>query len=203
MPLSIQRYYKHYASVSGTLAAIIGGLPLISEFLPYGLSEYAFPPLGRASIPARLFTVILAVGFSLIVFHLKDSPFIQSRRGRRGRIFGSFMVTCCGLVLCFILYHQFAREVPISTPGAQQKVLVSIGYRRTEFTKTQYSDWPDEKILEHAGFTDGDIDRLWTSGSVLMVRLALFLTYGLVLCSSVVLWSLGVLYDALGEAPGP
>jgi hypothetical protein len=88
---------------------------------------------------------------------------------------------------------RFVRAIPEVN---QADHIVSVGYKRTEFAKSTLGDASDEEMLRDRGLTDEDIRSLWTTRSLSLSRLLLFVSCMGCTLSLVALASLGVLLQA-------
>lgn len=199
--LTIQKFYKNYVSTWGALGTLIGGFPLFSGILREDLASFTFPPLGQFTLTARVGALFLAAGVTFITFSLKDALFLRSRSRRTKALCWTFIGSFVALLMYLSAHHQFVREIPI--PAEHATFQVSIGYERTEFAEKEFRNMDDWEMLRQRGTTEEEISRLWTSKSILISRLSLFISYQLTLLALVFMCSLGVLFDAYGTAPDP
>jgi hypothetical protein len=107
-------------------------------------------------------------------------------------------IALAGICFCVYigLFLRFVRTVDIPTKGAS--VQVSVGYERTEFAKTNFSAESDWELLRDRGTDEEEIWRLWTTKSLLISRLSLYITYSFFIFLLVIAFGWGVLYQ-LGQ----
>lgn len=96
----------------------------------------------------------------------------------------------------YLLTYVKGVETPNS--GTQYR---TIGGQRTEEALQKLPKESDQGILEIAGLTDGDIERMWTPSSVRDARLQLFISYVIGLAS--INFALGSFARASASAPNP
>jgi hypothetical protein len=199
--MNILDYYKHFVSISGALAGLVSGFPLISSLLPKDLSRYIFPPLGQVEIPARISAVLLSLAVTYVVYFYRDASFVGSKSGRRKVLVGSVLLGLAFVCVYLVLNLTFVRERDI--PTEKSSVLVSIGYKRTEAAKATFGNASDEEMLRRRGTEEEEIRGLWTLRSIAVVRISMFLSYACSFLSLVAIFSLGVLFDFCGIASSP
>jgi hypothetical protein len=148
-----------------------------------------FPPLGNAESVAR-FGIIL---FSLAVTYL--ALFWRNwRTGNNAKRVAMAMLlglVCFGLY--FIACQRFVRRIDITSSGTS--VFVSVGYQRTEFATETFGPATDWEILRERGIQEEEIERLWTTSSIVTARLALFISFCGMILFLVAAFSCGVLYQ--------
>jgi hypothetical protein len=182
----------------GFVATAVSVLPLISGLFPEQLSLYLFPPLGNIW---RTIAVILAALVTLILFFAKDVSFAVSKSGRLRALLRTFLLAGIGACLFLVATYCFVRALDI--PSIGKTVTVTIGFKRTEFGKSlspQGSDW---ELLRLRGPSEEQIRKLWTGGSILLARLALFIAYLVFLLGATATACLAVLFDCLGLPTSP
>jgi hypothetical protein len=188
--ITIEKYYGSFKSLQGVLAAGFCIIPLASNWL---LSGRIFPPLGNETILAQGFTVLLGVAVTFLVFLMRDAAVIRIRR----RIVNLFFVA----VVCFCAYiaahYRFVRIVEI--PSASAEATVSVGYQRSAFSDAAFPGATDSDVLISRGFTEDEINRIWTAKSIWLARLSLISSFLGCMLSLVGVASLGVLLHARGE----
>jgi hypothetical protein len=116
----------------------------------------------------------------------------QPRKIKRVMI-GAFVLAVCLLTAHIALNIGFVR--PLTLPGPEGTINVSVGFERTNFAKDHFESVSDWDMLRARGLREEDIQELWTLRSLLLVRVTLFLTYSGVLVVIVGILSLGVLSD--------
>jgi hypothetical protein len=200
--LKVKDYYKHFVSIYGALSAAIASFPLLSKLLPEGQAAYLFPPLGDQEPAFRAAALILGALVTLAIYFSKDMAAGLTGRGRVVLFLTILAPSLAGLLGFFVLSQSFVRTVPV--PGMETEVVVSVGYERTPYAQTKFpagaTDW---ELLRGRGLTEEEVQRLWTSGSVIKARLGLYISYMLFLLPAVAAGSVGVLLDKLGGPAAP
>jgi hypothetical protein len=192
-PITLVEYYKSFKKLSGLLASLISVSPLLSLLLPESAAQYVFPPLGIADSPARIGALVAAWATTYFAFFF---------RGVGGRSLSKRISIAIPIALVFLfiyvgLYLRFVREIDISSTGS--RVQVSVGYHRTQFANETFGTESDWNMLRQRGPSEEEIWHLWTTKSVILVRLGLLVAHlGFTLCL-VAAFSWGVLYQ-LGES---
>ncbi len=194
--LTFGNYYKRFMNIRGVIAVLVGSFPATSRFLSNDSSRYIFPPLGQTETPARIIIGLLVLAVTYIVFFEKEAPFIGSARSRRRALLLTVVLALLGFCIYLVSNLLWVREVVI--PAQHSSVLVSVGFQRTAFAKSTFGSSSDEEMLRNRGTTEEEIRKLWTLGSIVLVRIALFLSYASGLLLLVGTLSLGALYEACG-----
>lgn len=184
---SLRKYYASFKSFRGILASLLGGFPLISSFLPGYL--HTFPPLGDIEAAARGGLVILAFGISFCVYFWSEEM-----RRRAGLV----LALAIGIILLSLFGYlalslRFVTRVDI--PSRDSAVYVSIGYERTPFANSTFGPLSDTEMLRERGTDEEQVRMLWTSKSLIIVRLLLYATYSLLILSLVGVFSFAVVHD--------
>jgi hypothetical protein len=78
-------------------------------------------------------------------------------------------------------------------------VQVSVGYERSDFAKANFAGDTDWELLRERGTGEEDIWRLWTTKSLLISRLSLYISYSLFIFSFVAAFSWGIV-DQLSQS---
>lgn len=127
-----------------------------------------WPPLGSIeTYMAGLAAVLIGiVGALPISFRTKT---IAKAWARAGLLFAFVSLLVYG---GFLLRYVKSVETPHN--GTQYR---TVGGQRTAEAFQKFPASSDEEILEQAGLTDGDIERMWTPSSVWFARLGLFASY--------------------------
>jgi hypothetical protein len=195
--LTVKTYYKHFLSVYGVLSAAVAGFPLLSKLLPEHWGAYLFPPLGDQGPPARVAAFILGALVTLTIYFSKDWLAGLTKKGRVWIFLALIAIALISLMAFFVLSQRFVRTIPI--PSMKTEAVVSVGYERTPFALSSYGEATDLEILGRRGFTEEQIEKLWTQSSIIKARSGLFLSDLIFLLSAVAIGSLGVLFDKLGS----
>jgi hypothetical protein len=198
MKVTIGRYYKSFASLQGALGCLPFLPPVLKAFLSdsSGIAEYLFPPLGDSQQVVFAGTVGLLLFTTFVVFTC--CRLAQTVRASVPAIlmFGSTL----GVVVLIALYVPYVRSVAV--PSVHLEVPVSIGYQRTDFALQTYPQWDDWEMLHDRGPWEEQIQKLWTTRSIIVVRLLLWASYTLSLVCMLSCVSLAV-YQHASEEPPP
>jgi|SRR5579862_8216784 len=197
--MTLTYYYKHFQSVFGALAALIGSIPLLSLLVHDSFGKYIFPPLGGFETVAGIVAFVLVVQSTFIVFFMQDGDFIQSKQ-RRNR---GLLILLCGSVVALVTYLMFYTAFVCTTSVADKVVTNSIGFERTQFAQQTFGGVENCAMLKERGPYENQVRKLWTMRSIVIIRSGLLLAYLVCLLSTVGLTSLAILYDACGPAPNP
>ena len=84
----------------------------------------------------------------------------------------------------------------VERPSEGDAVVVIVGYERTPFAVQTFPGASDWDVLRGYG-TSQEVFRNWTSSSIYVGRLGLFLSYALALVAGIALLGLEVLYSIL------
>jgi hypothetical protein len=199
--MDLVNYYKRFLTVSGLFAGLVSAFPLFSKILPEGISRYVFPPLGQIEMPARVSVILLGVAATYVVFFYRDADFVSSKKHRRRILVAWALGSLVFIGLYLGLNLAFVRESGI--PTKDTTVLVSVGYRRTDFARTTFGNATDEEMLHQRAANEEEIRRLWTLRSVIVVRLSMFIAYACSFLAPIAIFSFGVLFDFVGPATSP
>lgn len=180
-------YYKNFKEVSGIMASAFTVVPLVSALLPATPSAYSFPPIGDASMPARLGAFILAALVTFVCF-FDQTPAKPARKLTLITVASLLSLFC--YALCF---NHFVRKIEI--PANDSEIFLSIGYERTTFAAQTFGSEDDWDILRARGTREEEVTKLWTARSLDIARLALFASYCGFLLPIVAAFSLGVRYQ--------
>lgn len=191
--LTVRAYYKRYLSLYGLMSAAIGGLPILSKLLPEGWGGYVFPPLGDQGPIFRGAALILCALVTLIVYFAYPRYARYDKRERVRTLLLTAIVSVLGVMAFFILSQRFVRHIAVPTRNVE--LVVSVGYERTDFAQKTFGPATDWELLRYRGINEEEIQRLWTSRSIILVRLGLFVSYMAFLIGALSCTSLGVLFD--------
>lgn len=182
--ISVGQFYAQFKSLYGLIAGVFGLLPPALGFFLPGL---IFPPLGNETVLAQFFVVIFGVAVTYSMFWMKYDPEIRVRR--RMKVFFVFGI----ILFCiyFGLHFRFVQRIDI--PSVGEHSFVSVGYERSAFALGSFDSVSDSEMLHSRGFSEEEIERLWTLKSLCISRLALFITFLGSVLSIVAFASLGVL----------
>ena len=177
-------YYKHFKGVLGAMTWVFAAVPAASALLPSDAGIYLFPPLGAMNWTARVGAVVIMLIATFVAY-------VLSGGNRPRRVVVMFIVGLVSFVAFFLLSLRLVRTIEI--PSRNSSIVVSIGYHRTEFARSNFPQDTDEEMIRQSGPRDEDIKKLWTPWSVDLARLALFLSCLSFLLSWTFTLSFGVL----------
>jgi hypothetical protein len=191
--MTLRRYYSSFKSLTGILAGLVAAFPYISKLLPSDASAYAFPPLGDGEAIARIAAVLFAVAVTFGVFFWASRLSVNIARV----IAISFAISALSFCLYFGLHIGFVRRLDV--PSQKTTVYVSVGYERTEFAKANFKSATDEDLIRGRGMDDEQIRLLWTTKSLIIARLSLYVSYCVCILGLVLAFSTGVAHDVLSR----
>jgi hypothetical protein len=187
--ITLRQYYLSFKSISGVMAGLLSAIPFLSKLAPDAYAAYGFPPLGSLEGPARIGTFVFAWAATYFAFFARAG----SPSGDRKRIAAAMVFAFVFLCLYFGLFLRFVRTIEI--PAKNISVQVSVGYERTDFAKDNFGAASDWEILRARGTGEEEIWKLWTTKSLLVCRLSLYIAYSIVVLSLVAAFSWGVIYQ--------
>jgi hypothetical protein len=182
--ISVVEYYKSFKSIQGIFAATCGLLPPASNFV---LPGRIFPPLGNETVASQAFVVLLSLAVTYLVYLCQASTKAALQRA----MWVCFALAAASFCLYFGVHLRFVRSIDV--PSTHGELNVSVGYDRTNFANETFGTASDWEMLRYRGTDDEEIMKLWTSGSIYIVRLALLLSYLGLILSLIAFASLGVL----------
>jgi hypothetical protein len=156
------------------------GAPYLSQH--YGQSSFVWPPLGSLeayAVPAA--TIVIGL-FSLL------PNLIGNRQNAKSWLKLSVGTTIVAFILFSGLVARYVISVETPENGVQTR---SIGFRVEPRIRALYPDKNDPELLRIGGLEDWQIQKVWTPGSVLALRLSLLTSFSL---------TLGLANVALGAA---
>ncbi len=166
--VSLLEYYTAFKSVLGGIVMVLAALPFIAILLPQPIATYAFPPLGDSETISRVGTVGSVALATFVVY------FLRSRRASLCVLTASLLAIGT-FALYLVFFSTFVRKIDI--PSEKTAVFVSVGFERTEFAVKTFDDASDWEMLRHRGLTEEAVRQLWTINSILIARLALWLSF--------------------------
>jgi hypothetical protein len=187
---SLAQYYLTFKSVLGIVAVAISAVPLLSKALPSPEDGYGFPPLGDAEVPARIGAFVIGLAATFFAFFSATDSASKNRK----LITGAIVSIAVCLFIYVALFSRFVRKVEISS--LRTSVQVTVGFHRTDSALATFDGETDWEMLRHRGTDDEQLEWLWTSRSLLIARLSLFITYCVFIFSVVAAFSWGVLEDS-------
>ena len=171
------------------MAGLLTAVPFLSKLVPDAYAAYVFPPLGSVEGPARIGTFVFAWASTYFAFFARAG----SLSGDRKRIVAAMVFAFVFLCVYFGIFLRFVRTIEIPTKNIS--VQVSVGYERTDFAKDNFGAASDWEILRTRGTDEEEIWKLWTTKSLLVCRLSLYIAYSIVVLSLVTAFSWGVIYQ--------
>lgn len=197
--LTINEYYKQFVSVLGASAVGIGSIPFISSLFDNNLKVLQFPPIGDYTIACKIMLGFILVATSLIILFLQNTRFVLNDSYRLKSLIVLFFIVLISFSLNTALSSAFVKRI---NPLENEYLLVSIGYEKTDFAKKNLLDYTDYEILEKVrGFTEADIQKVWTKTSLIITRLSLLLSYSLFFVSAISILCISILSNALVLTP--
>ena len=190
--MTIAEYYRSYVGVLGAISGFVTAIPGLSYLLPSDYAGYIFPPVGPFEPMARALTVLAAIFATFIALYLP-----RKRLGIAMTICGLLFVTA-GL-LYFWSFSRYVRIIQI--PSLKQSIMVSIGSQRTQFAIEAFPDQTDWEILKERGFEEEEIEKLWTTNSILLARVLLWASLTGVIIFPVTALGIGIASEAQTKAP--
>jgi len=182
---------QYYVSAQGLITAVVAvALPFASKVVGSDAAPYIFPPLDGMDGIARLGLVLLCLSVSIGVYFL---AVVQPPRSPSVVIWIALLLAVICLISYLAAYQRFVRNVEI--PTKESTVHVSVGYRRTQFAIQTFGSASDWTMLQARGTSEEEIERLWTVDSVVVGRLALYLSCALTTMSFLFLFSFALAHD--------
>jgi uncharacterized membrane protein len=155
---------------AGLGTAGFASLPIIGPKVLH--TPYVWPPLGSfETFAAPTATAVIAIVGALPSFF---KQFDTWRKWRGNGLGMSVILVIVALFFYVLLLLSYVKGVETPNNGTQYR---TVGSQRTQKAQDLFHDQSDEKILEQAGLSDGDIEEMWTSSSVREARLQLFSSY--------------------------
>jgi len=197
MKVTLLQYYKSFASLYGSFAAIPIVPLALHACIPdsHTVAEYLYPPLGNVQQLAFAASVGFLFLTTLVIFICCRS----ARRIHPSMPMLLIIGVAFGVCVLIGLYVSFVKRVEVRSVNLE--VPVSIGYQRTPFALQTYPQLSDWEVLHDRGPWEDQIQKLWTPQSVGMVRALLWLSYTLTLACFLSVVCLGVYQHAVEETP--
>ena len=150
-------------------AAVVGA-PFLAKH--YSQSPFIWPPLGSVETYGA-YAAFLIIG----LFCLLPTT-LDSKHQAKSCLRGSIVMTCVVFVLYAFLVERYVISVETPNNGVQTR---SVGFRVEPRIRVQFPDKNDPELLRIGGLEDWQIQKVWTPGSVLALRLSLLLAFSLTL----------------------
>lgn len=193
--IKLTTYYKNFVSLRGTLAIILGVIP-VTSFLTSDWGIYIFPPLGKHETLWKLLAVIMVILVTVIVYMMQDKPIVLDKAKRLYVALGTLGISLLLGITLGVLYGLYVHNIYVQTN--KETVLVSVGYERTEFGNGEkFRNLSDRQILVDNGVHERVVEKFWTQSSTVTVRVALYVIYILILILLSALSSFLVLYNLI------
>lgn len=195
MQITVRQYYSGFVSLFGVAASTAFIPPLLHLFMPESseFADYLYPPLMDFKWIGIAATIgVLMVATYVVFVYCESAEKILPRLP--AVLMGTMAVSACALLL---LYVPYVRRVPV--PAVNLEVPVSIGFERTQFAHQTYQQSTDWEILHSVGPTEDEIQKLWTTRSICVVRLFLWIFYTLTISCFLSVISLSVYRHTVEE----
>lgn len=164
--------------LSKVLRAAVAALPLAGDRIRH--IPLIWPPLGSIETYAAVAAAAVIAVFGTLPMFLRTKA--QAK-----------LAAAVGVGLAFFslfpygyFLSKYVKRVETPKDGIQYR---TVGSRRTAEALQKLPGKTDVEILQIAGLTDGDIERMWTPESVEHVHLELFLSY--MTCFALVNFAIG------------
>ena len=146
------------------------GAPFVAQH--YSQSSFIWPPLGSLeTYGAYVATVIIGL-FSLL------SLVLESKREAKSHLKAAIAMAFVVFLIYAFLVERYVISVETPANGVQTR---SVGFRVEPRIRALYPDKNDPELLRIGGLEDWQIQKVWTPGSVLALRLSLLITFSLTL----------------------
>jgi len=187
--LSLKQYYTSGRGIVTAVAAV--GLPLASKIVGPDSASWIFPPLGAMDGIARFGLLALCLGVSVGAYFAAAAQ----RPNHPSRVIWATIVLAISCLCAYLAaYQRFVLRIEVPSRGTS--VHVSVGYQRTQFADQTFGPASDWAMLQARGTDEEEINRLWTSESIILARLALYLSCTLTTLTFLFLFSFAVAHDA-------
>ena len=187
--LTLRSYYSDFKSARGIGTAVGIILPVIPKVKSGTWTEYLLAPLGSADIIARVLLAVLCIAMTYLVYFFFQGQLKKARK--RTLLLTLFVIPFLCACLYVVFCMCFVRNINI--PALERSAYVSVGFQRTAFAKQTFGSMTDEEMLRSRGFDDEEIRRLWTPLSLILARVALFVSWSGIGLSLICGLSLGLL----------
>jgi hypothetical protein len=139
-----------------------------------------WPPLGSIETYAAGVAVVVIGFFGALPVLIKTKS-----HAKKGAKIGLGLSLASLFIYGFFLL-TYVKGVETPKNGVQYR---TIGSQRTDEAEQKFPGKSDAEILQNAGLTDGDIERMWTPSSVSHARIGLFISY--ILCFAAANFAIG------------
>jgi hypothetical protein len=160
-------------------AAILGA-PYLAQH--YGQASFVWPPLGSLETYGAYAAMVLIGLFSLL------PNVLENKQQAKSWLKWAMATTCVAFMLYAFLVERYVISVETPANGVQTR---SVGFRVEPRIRALYPDKNDPELLRIGGLEDWQIQKVWTPGSVLALRMSLLSTFAI---------TLGLANVALGAA---
>jgi hypothetical protein len=164
--------------LSKLLRAAIAALPLAGDRIQH--VPLIWPPLGSIETYAAVAAAAIIAAFGALPM------FFRTKSQARLTAAISIGLAFSSLFPYGYFLSRYVKRVETLRDGIQYR---TIGSQRSAEALQKLPGKSDEEILEIAGLTDGDIERMWTPESVEQVHLELFVSY--LACFALVNFAIG------------
>jgi hypothetical protein len=191
--ISLKQYYTSGRGIVAAVAAV--GLPFASKVVGPDSAAWIFPPLGGMDGIARFGLLALCLGVSVGAYFVA----VVRRPSRPSRVIWVTILLAVSCLSAYLAaYQRFVLRVEVPSRGTS--VHVSVGYQRTPFADQTFGAASDWAMLQARGTDEEEINRLWTARSIILARLALYLSCTLTTLTFLFLFSFAVAHDASEQA---
>jgi hypothetical protein len=151
----------------GAISAIpIGGSAI--HLLQIHLPQLIWPPLGGIEVYAAGLAVVVIAVFGKLPSLFKIENHVKKWMGI------GILAAVVSLSTYVFLLSRYVKGVETPDNGIQYR---TIGSQRSAEAEQKFAQLSDQEIMQIAGLTDGDIERMWTPSSVANVKFELFFSY--------------------------
>jgi hypothetical protein len=186
--VSLKQYYTSARGIVTAAAAVT--IPFASKVVGSDSAAYLFPPLGGMDSAARIVLVLLCLSVSIGVYFLATA---QPPKSESPVIWAMIAIAIAFSAAYLAASQRFVRRIEV--PSRESSVTVSVGYQRTQFAEQTFGSASDWAMLQARGTNEEEIERLWTVKSVILSRLALYLSCTLTTLSFLFLFSFALVHD--------
>ncbi|HMH13263.1 MAG TPA: hypothetical protein VK578_09160 [Edaphobacter sp.] len=157
---------------------------VVAPFLAqhYSESPFIWPPLGGLETYAAYPATLIIFLFSFIPVTL------ENKQQAKSWVKGAIAMACVTFVIYAFLFERYVISEETPANGIQTR---SVGFRVEPPIRALYPDKNNSELLRIGGLEDWQIQKVWTPGSVLALRLSLLIT---------LILTLGLANVALGAA---
>lgn len=127
-----------------------------------------WPPLGSLDTFGPYFAFVVAA--------LLGEAALHSRTKKKALSIGILSIVCAGMAVSVYAFLIERYVIPVNLPDGGT-VYRSVGNERTAFASSNFRTEADQRLLQIGGLEDDGIEKMWTSDSVVKVRVEIFFCY--------------------------